>query len=194
MNIIKTYAILNYGFDKKEHRQKFFDEKSEKLKKYLKDGNFPWFPIRQNHDNTRCSIIIYNISRDQAVCLALSYVQRSLIWCNVETGEKDYFENAYCMDCMFTTYKIRPNENYERQAEERAIYYVNTKLDELDAILKTHKEILEKAVARNLERYNEDYSYAERKLHQMLSDGTSGRAQWEARGSLFCGYKRFIQK
>jgi len=62
--------------------------------------------------------------------------------------------------------------------------------DALNDLLCQHDAILSKAVECNLRRINEDKSYKERKLRQILSDSTSPRGRWEARGSLYSGYKR----
>lgn len=147
-NKIKTYAIL---------------AASEKLKVYLRNGNFVWFPMEGKSGMSEESLIVYNITFNDASHIGESFEQGSVIWCNNETLIK---EN-----------KLPQNPFADGDDEV------------FNDMLARHNYILAETIKRNLKKYGFDESYEDRKTRQMLSDSTSGRGKWEARGSLYCGYQ-----
>lgn len=137
---------------------------SEKLKVKLRNGNFVWFPMEGKSGTGEESFIVYNITLNDALHIGERFEQGCVIWYNNETLVK---ENKL------------PQNPF---ADGDEVFH---------DMLARHNNILAETIKRNLQRHGFDESYENRKTSQMLSDGTSGRGKWEARGSLYCGYQRF---
>ena len=152
-NKIKTYAILRA---------------SEKLQVYLRSGNFVWFPMEGKGGMDGKSLIIYNITLNDALDISRRFDQGSVIWCNNDTLIK---EN-------------RMPQNPFPEGDGEAFH----------DMLSRHNSILAETIMHNLQRHGLDESYEDRKTRQMLSNSTSGRGKWEARGCLYCGYQNSFDK
>ena len=148
-NKIKTYAIL---------------AASEELKVELRNGYFVWFPMEGKSGTSEESLIVYNITLNDASLIGERFEQGSVIWCNNEAQTKDS--------------KLPQNPFLDGDDEV------------FNDMLAHHNNILAETIKRNLQKYGFDESYEDRKTRQMLSDSTSGRGKWEVRGSLYCGYQK----
>lgn len=172
---IRTYAILSASNAMNDGLQKSSDDCiNEKLMKYLKYGYFVWFPIMRKNDAKGDSLIIYNITLNDTLHIGEKYEQ-SILWCDNVSGEKQYWEKNDKGDFTDT----HSHDDVAGMNEE-----------ELNEMLALHNDILARTISHNLTRYGFDESYETRKVSIMLSDKSSGRGKYEARGSLYCGYRK----
>lgn len=139
----------------------------DKLLAHLKAGNFVWFPLAGGD-----SLIVYNITWKDALHLGELFEQRCVVHCNTARGEMQHWNR----DGSDTSHSPIGDEEGFHEMLER------------------HNSILSETIRHNLGRAKHDAFYEERKTHHMLSDATSGRGKWEARGSLYGGFARFARK
>ena len=195
---VKTYAILTSEnpmgnrFSKSDNSQLI-----DRLKSYLKDGNFVWFPVKGMYGEKENPFIVYNISLTDALDIDKKFNQESIIWCDNESGEKQYWEQNG--DGKFSKTHVRnyiddmtDAEDYYTQVNRNfkfQIPFFNGKDDEmLNEMISEHNAIIDRVVRRNLKRINGDDNYYNRKVNDMLSSTKTGRSKWEARGSLYAGF------
>lgn len=198
---VKTYAILTSEnpmgnrFSKSDNAQLI-----NRLKSYLKNGNFVWFPIKGMCGEKENSFIVYNISLTDTLDIANKFNQESIIWCDNESGEKQYWEQNG--DGKFSKTHVRNYiddmtnaEDYYTQVNRNfkfQIPFFNGKDDEmLNEMISEHNAIIDRVVRRNLKRINGDDNYYNRKVNDMLSSTKTGGSKWEARGSLYAGFSPY---
>lgn len=198
---VRTYAILTANNPMTEPLPKAYNDRlNEKLKAYLKTGNFVWFPVKGHYGTQEDSFIVYNISLSDALHLGEKFEQESIIWCDNETGEKQYWEQNG--NGEFSKTHVRKNitdmsdadDLYTKVSKNKKfqIPFFDGNDEELNEMLSKHGEIIEKAVSRNLTRYNEGERFENYKLGKILSENVTQKAKWEARGTLYCGYQKFM--
>lgn len=195
---VKTYAILT-SENPMENRLSKSDntQLTDKLKSHLKAGNFVWFSVKGMHGEKENPFIVYNISLTDTLDIAKKFNQESIIWCDNESGEKQYwsrngdgkFSKTHArndIDDMTDAedYYTQVNRNFKFQ-----IPFFDGKDDEmLNEMISEHNAIIDRVVRRNLKHINEDDNYYNRKVNYMLSSTKTGRSKWEARGSLYAGF------
>lgn len=197
-SVVKTYAILTaYNPMTRELPKEYNERLNEKLKAYLKTGNFVWFPVKGKYGAIERSFIIYDISLSDALHIGEKYEQESIIWCNNETGEKQYWEQNgngefRCTHKRNELTDMADNDDFYTQVSRKTkfqIPFFDGNDEELNEMIKEHSAILKATIDKNVKRINEGEDYVKRNLKRMLSEETSGKGKWEARGSLFGGYR-----
>jgi len=195
---VKTYAILTSENPMGNRLSKSDNTQlTDKLKSHLKAGNFVWFPVKGMYGEKENPFIVYNISLTDALDIDKKFNQESIIWCDNESGDKQYWEQNG--DGKFSKTHVRnyiddmtDAEDYYTQVSRKfkfQIPFFNGKDDEmLNEMISEHNAIIDSIVRRNLKHINEDDNYYNRKVNDMLSSTKTGRSKWEARGSLYAGF------
>lgn len=166
---IKTFAIFGEGEQTASDQPNPCDcQLDNKMKANLKAGNFVWFPLKDGK-----SLIVYNINLTDTLNIGKQYKRAHVLWCNNETSERTFL-------------KLNDKDQYQACVEQPSM-----EDDEISELLTRHDTIIGQVVAHNLRKYNEGESFEKREISIMLSERTSGRGKWEARGTLYCGYWKF---
>lgn len=198
---VRTYAILTANNPMTEPLPKQYNDRlNEKLKAYLKTGNFVWFPVKGKYGSEEDSFIIYNINLQDALHIGEKFEQEAIVWCDNETNEKQYwkqngngeFKKQYVRNEISD---MSDADDYYTKVSRKMkfqIPFFDGNDEELNEILSKHGEIIEKVVQHKLERIGEGKRYEDYELGKILSENVTQKAKWEARGCLYSGYQKFM--
>ena len=195
---IRTYAIMTAENPMaQEHTPAENKAFNKELIDYLKLANYVYFPIKGSYGNKEHSFIIYNISLKDTIALAKRFNQQSCIWADNDTGMKEFWQQ-------------NDNGDFEKAVERDHIVDVpdaddffsqiskNKKIqiqffDDNPPFLTEHSRIIGQLTETNLKAMNKGENYKNYQLNTMLSENTTSRGKYEARGILYRGFQNLLK-
>jgi len=197
---IKTCAILTaFNPMVRNLPKEYNDRLNEKLKAYLKTGNFVWFPVKGEYDGKENSFIIYNISLEDTLHIGEKFEQESVIWIDNRSNDITYQYWEQNGNGIFK--KIHERKHYLDMTDADDFFtqisrkfrfqipFFDGKDNLNESILFTHNNILEKIININIEKNDYDKKWVEERISHLTDNTLSGKGLYESRGNIYGGYE-----
>ena len=202
---IKTCAILTAAnpLTGTNHLPKDYNDRlCERLKVYLRTGNFAWFPVKGCYGESEPSFVVYNISLDDALHVGEKFEQEGVIW--IDNRGDDIKYQYWERDGHGAFSKISEKDSYSDMTDADDVFtqigrrfkFQIPFFDDADNIeenvVSKHNIIIENSIRCNMKRFSINEKYVSDAIHSMINNAKSGRRLWELRGHLYGGFKNCI--
>ena len=195
---IKTIGILTAENPQgKKATPEFNKEAMENLMKDLRLMNLGFRRIRGSFGSKENSLLVPNMTREEAVELGLKYDQESVIWGEREDGKVvfQYIEGSQTTqkrDVVLTGEKIQSREDFFSQEpkgpEGKAGKFIIPFFDDEYEMLDEEEELDQSPETQQI------YEEINKRVEKILQQNRTGKSRWENRGMIKELKKKLVKK